>query len=109
MAGLSICYNPCSINKDKPAWEALINDSGIPAVFFTLTLALPQVFASTQAPVSALNLPNRYTNKYLQRLIKLVLKLFVWGQKQSQFQASFVWLISYSRLKTSISIMVTCI
>ena len=58
----------------------------IPAVFYTFILASAQVFAFTPASASVSGpLPlGRYTDKNLQKTIKLAPKLFVKSQKYGQ-------------------------
>ena len=78
MAGLCTRYNPPSGDKNELASGAFTNNSGTP-------VPTPAVFqAPTPAPASAPGLPERYTDKNLQKATKLALKLFVKGQEHGQ-------------------------
>ena len=66
----------------RNAGKALANDSG------TLKPTPAISRAPTSTPISALGLPERYTDKDLQGAIKLILKSFVKGQEHGQLQAN---------------------
>lgn len=82
----NLCQNALStnINNNKLANsppEALIESSGFPVPYFYI-LTLEPTFSAV-LPTSSLFVV-KYTNKDLQRAIKLALKLFVQGEKQAQ-------------------------
>ena len=68
----------------RNAGKAFTNDSGIFIPTSTVSCAF------TSAPASILGLPERYTDKNLQRATKLALKSFIKGQKHGQLQASSI-------------------
>ena len=89
MAGPSAFRNlPLPCGKDELARETLTESSGTPTPTFAisraLTPTLAQVFALILGP------PSRYTDKDLQKAIKLPLGLFVQGQEYGQLQINSV-------------------
>ena len=85
MASLCIHCNPLLGGKSKLA-GALTKGNNTPAVSRAPTPAPTQAFAPTPAPASASvpGPPGRYTDKNLQRAIKLALELFIKGQEHGQ-------------------------
>lgn len=64
----------------------MTKDSGIFAVSYTSILTPTQVLAPVQVSVLTLGLPDRYTDKNLQKETKLALKLFVWARSKASFK-----------------------
>ena len=87
MAGLYTRRNPPLNGKDELA-RASSKGTRIIAVSHTPSLAPAQAFAP--APASALGLLERYTDKDLQRLIKLLLESFVKSQEHGQLYANSI-------------------
>lgn len=79
------------------ASRASTNNSGTPVSILIVShtpipvsikvFALIKALALAQIPIPGL--PGLYKDENLQKATKLVLKLFVWSQKHSQFQANF--------------------
>ena len=94
----NFCSQMARLCTRRNSGGTFIDNSNIPnltsAVFCITTSALVQIPIPAQAPVftltftSALGPPRRYTNKNLQKAIKLALKIFAKGQKYDQLQTN---------------------
>ena len=87
MAGPRTYCNLLFSGKDKLT-GALTKGNSTSAVSCAPTFALAQTHASTPTPASTPGLLGRYTDKDLQKAIKLAIELFVKGQEYHQLQAN---------------------
>lgn len=78
MIGPSTCYNLAFTNKDKLARAVFNKGNSTSISTFAVSWDFTSIFTS------ALALPNIYTNINPQKISKLVLKLFIKGQKYIQ-------------------------